>query len=105
MTRALRVYGEALAEIRSAAGWYDRRRRGLGDDFLDALQARLKELLDAPTLIGRLPGAPPQLPIRRVLLSRFPYAVVFVQAEGEIRVIAVMHGRRKPGYWLGRVTK
>lgn len=105
MTPQLRFHDEALAEIRSAAGWYDRQRRELGEEFLDALHVRLTQLLGAPTLAGRLPGAPAELPVRRVLLSRFPYAVVFVEAEDVIRVIAVMHGKRKPGYWLERLKK
>jgi len=37
MSSRLRFDGEAIAEIRSAAEWYDARRRGLGDEFLDAL--------------------------------------------------------------------
>ncbi len=105
MSLRLRFRDEALAEIRDTADWYDRQRRGLGDDFLEALQVRLAELVDSPGLGGRLPGAAREVLARRVLLSRFPYVVVFVEAEGELRVIAVMHGKRKPGYWLKRLSK
>jgi toxin ParE1/3/4 len=106
MTLRLRFHDEALTEIRNAAGWYDRQRRGLGDEFLDALYARLEDLISDPSsVVGRIQGAPPELPVRRILLRRFPYAVVFVEADDEIRVIAVMHGKRKPEYWLRRWTK
>lgn len=99
----LRFDDESLTEIRGAAHWYDRQRRGLGDEFLEALELRLNELRDSPALAGRVPHAPPDVPVRRVLLTRFPYAIVFLETDEEIRVIAVVHGKRKPGYWLRRV--
>lgn len=42
MTRQLLFHDEALAEIRSAAQWYEARRPGLGKEFLDALDMRLE---------------------------------------------------------------
>jgi toxin ParE1/3/4 len=103
MSRQLRFHDEALDEISSAADWYERRRQGLGDEFLDSLHARLMQLADAPNLGGRFPGADPSVPARRLLLARFPYVIVFVEVGEEIRVISVMHARRQPGYWLGRL--
>jgi toxin ParE1/3/4 len=44
------------------------------------------------------------LGLRRALLSRFPYGVVFVELEDHIRVVAIAHAKRKPGYWLHRVV-
>jgi hypothetical protein len=31
--------------------------------------------------------------------------VVFVEVGDEIRVIAVMHAKRRPGYWMRRLEK
>lgn len=103
--RSVRFGDESLTEIRRAARWYDRQRRGLGDEFLEALHIRLSQLLASPGPAGRVPDAPPDVPVRRVLLPRFPYAVVFMETDEEIRVIAVMHAKRRPGYWLGRLKK
>lgn len=50
-----------------------------------------------------MPDADLKNPVRRVLITRFPYAIVFVEVDGEIRVIAVMHGRQRPGYWMRRL--
>lgn len=49
------------------------------------------------------PQQPRDLVIRRALLPRFPYAVVFMDLGAEIRVLAAAHARRRPGYWLNRV--
>jgi plasmid stabilization system protein ParE len=105
MSRELRFHDDALAEIISAADWYDRQRQGLGDHFLDALHARLMQLVDVPTLGSRLAGSPADIRVRRLLLARFPYVVVFVEVGDEIRVIAVMHAKRRPGYWMRRLEK
>jgi plasmid stabilization system protein ParE len=72
---------------------------------LDALHARLIELADAPGLGARLPGAAPDVVARRVLLARLPYVIVFVEVDDEVRVVAVVHAKRRPGYWMRRVRK
>jgi hypothetical protein len=35
-------------------------------------------------------------------LRRFPYSIVYLLLPEEIRVLAIAHQRRKPGYWSGR---
>jgi len=47
-------------------------------------------------------GAPWRGANRRMPLRRFPYSVVYLLLPEEIRVLAVAHQRRKPGYWSGR---
>ena len=48
-------------------------------------------------------GAPMPGGRRRWLLTRFPFAVVYrVAADDSIRVLAVAHHRRRPGYWQAR---
>src|SRR6266581_258021 len=103
MTVSLRFHTEALAEIRDTALWYEQERSGLGEEYLAALRTQLEELARDRSLGSRLPGSSRSSPVRRILLPRFPYAVLFIVRESEIRVIAVMHGKRKPGYWLGRI--
>lgn len=39
---------------------------------------------------------------RRWLLTRFPYSLIYTIAGDEIRVLAVAHYSRRPGYWRGR---
>ena len=56
-----------------------------------------------PESFPRLLDVPEDLEIRRALLPRFPYALVFISTGVEIQVIAVAHTKRRPGYWLDRV--
>jgi toxin ParE1/3/4 len=48
-------------------------------------------------------GLPRQLGVRRKLLARFPYAIVFVEHDAFVRVISIMHGHRRPAYWRRRI--
>ena len=42
--------------------------------------------------------------LRRFVLPRFPYSVIFAVRADELFVIAVAHDKRRPGYWRGRVA-
>jgi hypothetical protein len=50
-------------------------------------------------------AAPTDADVRRRRTNRFPYAIVFVETASEYVVIAVMHLRRRPGYWLSRIER
>jgi hypothetical protein len=40
---------------------------------------------------------------RRAFVPRFPYAVVFVLQDQDVRIVAFAHAKRLPGYWRERV--
>lgn len=44
-----------------------------------------------------------RLPLKRVFLDRFPFAVVFYVEEDNVHVVAVEALRRRPGYWRARL--
>jgi plasmid stabilization system protein ParE len=39
---------------------------------------------------------------RRFVLRRFPFSIVYRVQSGQVEVLAVAHGRRRPGYWRDR---
>jgi len=39
---------------------------------------------------------------RRSLLSHFPFGIIYRIHQDQIYVVAVMHLKRKPGYWKSR---
>lgn len=88
---------EAKDEMREAARFYENRREGLGDTFLAAIDAANEQLKAHP---HRWPFI--HEPYRRILVDRFPYAVVYRIGKSMVRVIAVAHGKRRPLYWLDR---
>ena len=75
----------------------------MGREFLDDVQATLPLVDERPRSFPRLQAVDATLEIRRALLARFPYVLVFLVREDEVRVLAVAHAKRRPGYWLSRV--
>jgi toxin ParE1/3/4 len=103
MSRRVRLEPEAEAEIESAMAWYEQKRPGLGAGFLDEVHRSLESLRSPAPACGPVPGVSPGLGVKRLLVKRFPYSVVLVEEPGAVRILAVAHGRRRPGYWRERL--
>lgn len=87
----------AIEEAEQAYRWYRVRSPADAAAFLRELDHALGTMSEAPERpAAYLHGT------RRVLLRRFPFAVVYRLTSDEIQVIAVAHGRRRPGYWRAR---
>ncbi len=97
MNHTLRIRAPAQADMANAARWYEARDKGLGAEFLRAVDACLSAIQRSPE---RHPHVHPR--VRRALLRRFPYAVFNVLGEQRIDVIACLHVRRRPSAWSSR---
>jgi plasmid stabilization system protein ParE len=88
---------EAETELVEAFEWYDQRREGLGSQFLLSVDAVLQA-------VARNPIQYPQVfkAIRRAILHRFPYAILFIVDDTRISVLAVFHVKRDPRQWKKR---
>ena len=93
----------ANREIAEAAEWYEARQVGLSDRFLEEIDNALALIRRHPAAFLLLPDLPSDLQVRRALLNRFPYCLIFLELPSEIRIIAVSHLKRRPGYWLSRL--
>jgi len=93
---------EARAELREAAHWYEAARPGLGVEFTLEVDRALERIAEAGRNFPTVAGTED---VRRVLLERFPYAVVFVVGDNRATVISVAHGRRRPLYWIARAKR
>ncbi len=65
----------------------------------------LDELDRAMDLIGQNPEQYPSYDFgrRRIVLRRFPFVIVFRKVVAGVEIIAIAHGRRRPGYWRERL--
>lgn len=91
------VHPKAIAEARAAREWYQARNVEVAEAFMAELDLAIERIEEAPR------RWPPYLAnTRRYLLRRFPFSVVFREANERVEVLAVAHARRRPGYWLGR---
>lgn len=91
---------EALAELRDATAFYDLCHPGLGKQFLNALESLVDYAHTYPKAGRIIRGSS-----RRLALKRFPYGVIYQEhATGQLYILAVMHFKRKPGYWQHRMS-
>lgn len=104
MKLPLRISEEADAETAEAARWYERHRFKLGGEFLAAVDAAIARIEENPRIGSRTPGVADEN-IRRVFVRRFPYHVVYIELPDRLQVLAVAHDRRRPAYWLGRLSR
>ncbi len=95
---------EAQLEMLEAAAWYESHQSGLGDDFIDELESAIGRVSSEPGRFGRLEVYAGAHDVRRCMLARFPYLIVFLWRPSETVIVAVSHTRRRPLYWLDRVS-
>ena len=87
----------AAADVEDAWQWYEARREGLGDEFLDVVQATLESITAHPE------SAPVvHRDVRRQLLRRFPFGLFYRIVEGQVVVVACFHAKRSPRLWRSR---
>lgn len=92
------IAAEAENELIEGARFYTQQSNvELGVAFIAEFERSVELLRMQPKL-----GAPWRGPSRRMPLRRFPYSIVYLLFPEEIRVLAIAHQRRKPGYWSGR---
>jgi plasmid stabilization system protein ParE len=96
--RKVTLHEEADAEVNEAAKFYEERVPGLGLLFLAAVEEAVEKVLANPEAF-QLVGDE----IRHKLIRRFPYSLLYVTEPDRIRVIAVAHQKRRPGYWSHRL--
>lgn len=90
--------GPALREAEEAALWYWERSGDRVRTHLLAEIERVRQILrDQPGI-----GTPGVLGTRKLRLDGFPYTLVYRVDGDTVRVLAFMHQRRRPDYWLHR---
>ncbi len=94
----IRILAVARTELLDAKEYYNNERAGLGFEFVVEFKNTLLR-------IAGFPAAWPQLSnrLRRCIMNRFPYSVIYELNHDCIRVVAVMHMRRDPKCWQNRI--
>jgi len=95
--RSVEFHPEAESELTAAARYYEGQAENLGLAFIAAVQGMNQRILEHPES-GRSFG----LRLRRVLVPRFPYGLLYRIEPQRILIVAVAHLHRRPGYWRSR---
>jgi len=88
---------EAEIELNEAIDYYEKIESGLGFDFANEIYAAIQRSVSLPKAWAKIDND-----IRRSLVNRFPYGVLYSQEPNGIYIIAIMNLHRHPDYWKNR---
>jgi plasmid stabilization system protein ParE len=90
----------AEEEMIEAARYYESKSDGLGSEFLAEVERTIESIKAHPSAAAIIRSH-----IRRRLLNRFPFGLLYAIDDNHILILAVMHLRRRPGYWKARLGR
>lgn len=98
--KLLLTLSEADEDVLEIVAYYDGVSAALGTAFIEEIQT-------AFTLIAERPDTWPRFSsnLRKFLMHRFPYRILYENREDVVLVIGVMHTKRRPGTWIRRTPK
>jgi len=94
----IRFHPEAEKDFHEALTWYSRQRKGLDAEFVMCVDEAIHRITYNPNTYPVV-----HLHLRKIIVRRFPYIIIYESSETEIHVIAVFHSRRNPALWKSRV--
>lgn len=94
------IASEAEQDIADAYAWYESRQIGLGEEFLNCVDACVEGTLRSPEMYPIV-----YEDYRRALIRRFPYAVFYEYEGGAVTIYSMFHTARDPSKWRQRLPR
>lgn len=82
----------AEIDILESIDFYECKRSGLGDEFLEEINLIIKAIVTNPQIFPA-----EYQDFQTALLKRFPFKVIFIIEDNICYIIAVFHHKRNPG--------
>jgi plasmid stabilization system protein ParE len=98
LTLPIILWPEAQQEYDDAVDWYESQRSGRGVLFLERIHDTLDQISANPEWYPIV-----QDDIRRAVVRRYPFIILFRIRPRRIVIVAVFHTSRDPGVWQRRV--
>ncbi len=94
-----KVFLNPLAEkdLEEIALFYEKRSARLGTEFLNAFERALEIILSNPEI-----GRTIERNIRRYVMQKFPFSIIYQTVDADVYVLAVLHQRQEPNSWKSR---
>ncbi len=96
----IRFLSIAQQEFDDTVEWYQQQSVQLGEQFLDEANRSIKRIVTYPSSCTKIDND-----LRRCLVNRFPYGLIYGIDEDTIVIVAVAHLHRKPRYWAKRLKQ
>ena len=97
--RRVALLAEAVEDLEEAKRFYDDREAGVGDYCVTSLLGDISSLASLHGIHRR------QHRCFRLLASRFPFGIYYLETKHEIRVVAVLDLRRRPSWIRKEITR
>lgn len=94
----LRFHPLATAELEAAFDWYLAKSDGAATQFAAEITRAIELVSSNPKMYAESSEG-----IRRCVVHRFPFLMIYRVKDNQIQVLAFAHGRRRPGYWKNRL--
>jgi toxin ParE1/3/4 len=92
------IHELAEIELNEAAQFYESEVSGLGEVFLSEAERSMQQICDHPNA-----GMKVLENVRRKLLRRFPYSVMYLVMDDVVQILAIANQKRRPFYWRDRI--
>ena len=96
--RRLKFHPAARVELHEAFDYYESKSAGKGSKLLDEVDAVTDRIVRYPLAAPEAGGGSRVIPVKD-----FEYQIIYKLKGDLITIVAVMHKRRRPGYWKGRI--
>lgn len=100
MTKPVRFAAGVHAELDEAVARVEADNEGMGLEVIASIRDAIERIAERPQTWQLVPNGDGA---RSFLVKRFRLRVVYAELEHEIRVLAIAHTRRVPGYWRRRL--
>jgi plasmid stabilization system protein ParE len=88
----------AVQELNEATLYYEVEFKGLGQEFRHEVRKASKRISEYPEAWPVERGE-----IRKCILHKFPYKLLYSLEQDHILIIAIAHQHRKPDYWINNI--
>jgi len=88
----------AKLEFHDAISYYETEQKDLGKKFESNIKSSINRIKRFPTAYVKI-----QDEVRKCVLHKFPFNIMYSIEENHIVIIAIAHHHRKPDYWIERI--
>lgn len=88
----------AREELTESAKWYEERKTGLGDEFLDEIESKLERIARKPNSYSIVYEN-----VRQASLTRFPYLIYYIIKSPLVFILSIWHKKRDRDGWKKRI--
>lgn len=93
----LRLYDDAQSELEKIFFHYADENADIAAAFYQAVVDGFSRILQHPKIAHQVGQRH-----RKLVLKKYPYNIIYREAEDTVFIVAIAHHKRNPNYWLNK---